>query len=409
MGRRIIVIGGGASGMMAAVWAAREGACVTVLEHMEKLGKKILSTGNGRCNLTNRYQSAACYRSSQSDFPMKVIRRFSVEETLDFFMEIGVLPKNRDGYIYPNSDQASAVYEVLRMEMEHRGVKVVCGCRILEIREKKQGFSVLEESGSYEADAVILAAGSKAAPATGSDGSGYELGNQLGHRIITPLPALVQLRCKEKHYKQLAGIRTEARLTLSVDGSPVAEETGELQLTDYGISGIPTFQISRYGAVGLEEKKEVKVQIDFLPNQSVKETEEFVENRVRKMGHKSCEDWAVGFLNKKLAAVLLKLAGIRLDEQASGVAPKRWKELIKQLKEYETVITAVNPYENAQVCCGGIDTREVNPETMESKLVPGLYLAGELLDVDGICGGYNLQWAWSSGKLAGSCAGKGVL
>lgn len=413
MGKRVIVIGGGASGMMAAICAAREGSSVTLLEHTERIGKKILSTGNGRCNLTNLYQSEACYRSNQMDFPMSVIKQFPVERTLDFFRELGILPKSKEGYIYPNSEQASAVLDVLRMEIAHREIVVIHGCQVQEIQitnkqltKKQQGkFAVRTNLGTYQTEALILATGSKAAPATGSDGSGYVLAKKLGHSIIPPLPALVQFRCKETHYKQLAGIRTEAKLTLYVDGDVIVEETGELQLTDYGISGIPTFQISRYGSVALFEKKSVKVRIDFLPNQSKQETEEFVMDRVHRMKHKSCEEWMVGFLNKKLASVLLKLAGIRLDESVSSVSNNKWLQLIKQIKAYETVVIATNSYEQAQICCGGIDTREVNPGTMESRLVPGLYFAGEVLDVDGICGGYNLQWAWSSGQVAGSYAG----
>lgn len=408
--RNVIVIGGGASGMMAAIHAAKAGARVTILEHMDRVGKKILSTGNGRCNLTNLYQADSCYRSSQKGFPMEVISQFPAEETLEFFKELGILPKSKDGYIYPNSEQASAVLDVLRMELEHRRIEVVCSCKVQAIQPPKTAgglFRVETDQEAYHGDAVILAAGSRAAPVTGSDGSGYRMAKQMGHRIIPPLPGLVQLRCREKHYKQLAGIRTEAKLTLFADGKPLAEEQGELQLTDYGISGIPTFQISRYAAEALFRKQQVRVRIDFLPNLSEAETEELVNRRVHAMGHKTCEGWMTGLFNKKLAGVLLKLAGIRLEEPVSAVESRRWKALLQQIKAYETEITATNPYENAQICCGGVDTRQVDPQTMESRLVPGLYLAGELLDVDGICGGYNLQWAWSSGQVAGLHAGRG--
>lgn len=412
MGRKVIIIGGGASGMMAAIHAARAGADATILEHTDRVGKKILATGNGRCNLTNLYQDESCYRCSQPEFPMAVIRQYPVEQTLDFFRELGILPKSREGYIYPHSEQASAVLDVLRMELAHRKISLVCNCETKEIRPSKRNpgkLLVVAKQSSYEADAVILAAGSKAAPVTGSDGSGYQLAKQAGHRIIKPLPALVQLRCKEKHYKQLAGIRTESGLTLLIDGQPAAIERGEVQLTDYGISGIPTFQISRYASVALDRRQQVTVRIDFLPSLTEEETRQMIETRIRTMGYKTCEEWMTGLLNKKLVAVLLKLADIRSGEQVSKVDKKRMGELVRQIKAYETVITAANPFENAQVCCGGVDTREINRETMESRRMPGLYLAGELLDVDGICGGYNLQWAWSSGQTAGFHAGKGTL
>lgn len=407
MEQSVIVIGGGASGMTAAIYAARAGAAVTILEHTDRIGKKILSTGNGRCNMTNLHQSVHCYRSSQPDFPMAVLKQFSTEQTLDFFKELGILTKSKDGYLYPNSEQASAVLDVLCMEIGHLGIEVVCGCHIQSVKKLKggQGFQLHTSLGNFQAACVVLAAGSKAAPVTGSDGSGYELAKQLGHSIIPPLPALVQLRCKENHYKQLAGIRTEVKLSLLADQRVAASETGELQLTDYGISGIPTFQISRYASEALSQKKTVVAEIDFLPHQSFKETEEFFRDRARHMGHKTCEEWMVGILNKKLSVVLLKLAGISRDQPVSGMDSEKWQTLLKQIKEYKTVITATNSFEQAQVCCGGVDTREIEPDTMESRQVRGLYLAGELLDVDGICGGYNLQWAWSSGAVAGTYAG----
>ena len=358
--------------------------------------------------MTNLYQGEECYRSQNPSFPLQVLGKYSVSETLQFFEGLGILPKNKNGYIYPNSEQAAAVLDVLRMELDRLGVKVVCGCEIKKTRRaSKGGFEVTSSLGPFHGDCLILAAGSKAAAKTGSDGSGYEMARRLGHTVISPLPALVQLKCREKHYKQLAGIRTEARLTLYVDGRETDTQTGELQLTDYGISGIPTFQLSRYASVALNERHSVKVRIDFLPGQTMEETKAYMEQRRTSMGEKTAEEWMTGLLNKKLAAVLLKLAGISLQEQIRDVDQVHWKKLITEIKEYETVVAAANSYENAQICCGGVDTREIDPETMESKLIPHLYLAGELLDVDGICGGYNLQWAWSSGALAGiHAAGK---
>lgn len=408
MEKKVVVIGGGASGMMAAIQAARAGAHVTILEHTDRVGKKILSTGNGRCNLTNHHQAQECYRSSNPGFPMSVIEKYPVSDTLDFFNELGILPKSKNGYIYPNSEQASAVLDVLRMEAAHREVEVRCGCTVREIRCGSV-FQIGTSAGTYRGDSLILAAGSRAAPATGSDGSGYTLAQMLGHTLIPPLPALVQLRCKEKHYKQLAGIRLEARLKLYADGREQDTQEGELQLTDYGISGIPTFQLSRYASVALYEKRKVQVQIDFLPRQTEQETGVLLRERALSMGYKTADEWMTGILNKKLSSVLLKLAGIPWGETVSRMKEEQMKQLLKQIKRYETIVTATNPYENAQICCGGIDTREVSPDTMESRLIPGLFFAGELLDVDGICGGYNLQWAWSSGALAGIHAGRGQL
>ncbi|PNV59745.1 aminoacetone oxidase family FAD-binding enzyme [Clostridium sp. chh4-2] len=408
MKRSVVVVGGGASGLTAAVWAARSGAAVTVLEHMDRVGKKILSTGNGRCNLTNLYMTNECFRCGQPEFPMKVIEGFDVDATLSFFKGLGILPKDRQGYVYPNSDQAASVLDVLRSETAHRNVNVVCGCRIQQIKKKKDGFELVTSEGIYRADALILATGSKAAPVTGSDGSGYELAAGLGHRIIKPLPALVQLRCEGKLFKQLAGVRADVELCLLADGKPVARDKGELQLTDYGISGIPTFQISRFAAVSLDRKKKVSVVIDFLPSMSYEETMDYLRKRVKQMNYKKCEELLTGVLNKKLASALMKQSGISGESKVSSVSEEQVKNLTDQIKKFTVKVTSTNPFENAQICCGGVDTKEIDVKTMESKLVKGLYIAGELLDVDGICGGYNLQFAWSSGALAGIHAAKGM-
>ena len=405
MGRQVIVIGGGASGLTAAIWAARAGAGVTLLEHMDRVGKKILSTGNGKCNLTNLVQDPSCYRGERPEFACEVIRHFSVEDTLAFFRELGVFPKIKNGYVYPNSEQASAVLDVLRMEAEHQKVNIICGCEVESIRTRP--FVVSTSAGEYRADRIILATGGKAAPATGSDGSGYRLAKELGHRIIKPLPALVQLRCGDGYEKQLAGIRTEAKVTLNADGHVIAEDTGELQLTDYGISGIPVFQVSRYAAKALDRKQTVTAIVDYLPALTWEDTLKELQQRKERMAYRNAETFFTGLLNKKLAQVVLKKAGVTPSfpmEQASG---RQLRKLAEQIKAMTFAVTATNPFAQAQICCGGVDTGQVDPATMESKLVPGLYLAGELLDVDGICGGYNLQFAWSAGYLAGKSAGGG--
>lgn len=412
MARRVVIIGGGASGLTAAILCARNGALVTVVEHMDRVGKKILSTGNGRCNLTNLRMDPQCYRSSQEDFPMEVIQGFPVKETLLFFQGLGIEPKNRNGYIYPNSDQASSVLDVLRCEMEYLGIEVMLSCRVMGIKAEGkdgEGFRIHTDQGVLKADALILAAGSKAAPATGSDGSGYELAERLGHRIIKPLPALVQLRCQGNLYRQLAGIRTEARVSLWVDGVKTAEDQGELQLVDYGLSGIPVFQISRFAARALDERKGVVVQVDFLPFWEEKEAYGLLKKRAERLGYKSSEELLTGLLNKKLSGVLLKLASIHPSRKAGELSGRELNHLIEQLKSYQAIVMSVNPFASAQICCGGVDTEEVEPRTMESRIRKGLYVVGELLDVDGICGGYNLQFAWSSGALAGiHAAGAGA-
>ena len=439
MRRRIVIIGGGASGLVAAIGAAGSGADVTIVEHMDRVGKKILSTGNGRCTLTNLRMEADCYRCGQEGFPMEVIRGFGVDETLAFFKGLGIEPKDRNGYIYPNSDQASAVLDVLRCEVERLGVVVLLSCNVEKIvpidgnKDRKVGeefknkakksvkvegdsnqpaggrvrYKVYTDQGVLDADAVILAAGSKAAPSTGSDGSGYELAKMLGHRVIKPLPALVQLRCQGNMYRQMAGIRTDARVKLMAANELLAQDRGELQLTDYGLSGIPVFQVSRFAARALDQGKKVTALVDFMPSWDDGEAFGLLKRRAALLSHKTAEELFTGLLNKKLALVLIKLAGIQSSRKAGELSSRQLKLLLEQIKTYEAIVMSVNPFANAQVCCGGVDTREVDASTMESRLHDNLYLAGELLDVDGICGGYNLQFAWSSGMTAGIHAANG--
>lgn len=406
MKKQVAVIGGGAAGLTAAIWAARSGASAVILEHTDRVGKKILSTGNGRCNLTNSKMEASCYRSGDPQFPMEAISQFGWKDTLRWFSSMGLLCRCRmESYYYPMSDQASAVLDCLRMECSRLGITIRTGIQPERIRRMREGrrsfYEIMTDQGEVRADAVILACGSKAAPNTGSDGSGYELAKSLGHRIIKPLPALVQLRCQGNHYRQLAGIRTEADLRLLVNDREMWRERGELQITDYGISGIPVFQLSRFAARGMDEGKKVRVMIDFLPFMDKKESRIFLEQRFVEFGDRNGEDFLTGVLHKKLAAVLLKMAGIRLDQPVSSASIRQREHLLRAIKEYEALVSSVNPFANAQVCCGGVDVREVDPSTMESRLMGDIYFAGEILDVDGICGGYNLQWAWSSGKVAG--------
>lgn len=407
MRKNVLIIGGGASGLMAAIMAAREGAGVTVLEHMDRVGKKILSTGNGRCNMTNLSLRPEHYRSSQKQFPMKVLDRFSVWDTLSFFDGIGIVTKNRNGYIYPNSDQAASVLDALRFETEHLGIKTVLSCHVKKAyKGKKQTFIVETDQGIFEGDSLILAAGSKAAPVTGSDGSGYQLAASFGHSIIRPLPALVQLRCKGNFFKQLSGVRCEAVVRLVSAGKTLAADEGEVQLTDYGISGIPTFQVSRYAACALDAGNHVSALLDFFPSRSMEDTKSMLRQRRSVLGYRPAGEFLNGMLNKKLSAVLLKQAGIRPETDCAHIEDSKIDALTLQLKKFEVEVTSTNSFEQAQVCCGGVDTREIRPDTMESKLVKGLYLVGELTDVDGICGGYNLQWAWSTGAVAGRTAGR---
>lgn len=406
----IIIVGGGASGLIAAVVAARAGSKVTILEHKDKIGKKILATGNGKCNYTNLNQSSSCYRGEDSTFPWKSLHEFGVEETVDFFRELGIHPKNKNGYLYPNSEQASSVLEVLCLELKNLNVNIICNEHVESIRlakakkKEKNRYLIRTQNHNYSSYKVILATGGMASSNLGSDGSGYYLAKEFGHKIIEPVPALVQLRSKERYFKNLAGIRVTASMKLYIDGKESTGSSGELQLTNYGVSGIPVFEISRYASRALYEKKEVDFIVDFLPEIESNQLFQLIEERAYQNGYKNIEELFIGLLNKKLAYVIIKEANIDLNKLSSQIGKREINQLVHKIKCFKIPIDKANSFSNAQVSAGGVDTREVNCYTMESKLCRGLYLVGELLDVDGTCGGYNLQWAWSSGYLAGKDA-----
>lgn len=402
--RTVAVIGGGASGMMAAVTAASEGARVILLEHKDRIGKKILSTGNGRCNFTNIHQEPICYHSEDPLFPWEVVERFNAQAVISFFFQLGVYSKNRNGYIYPNSDQASAVLDAFRMELDRLKVEIRTGVECREIRPGKKGFTVLTDQEPVRADRVILCAGSKAAPTTGSDGSGYDLAKKLGHRILPVLPALTALKCEEKFFKSIAGVRANGSVSIWSGGECIAKDTGEIQLTDYGISGIPVFQVSRYASKLLYEKKETDAVLDFMPDFTKTQTDAFLRARAKTRPDKSAEMFLIGLFHKKLCDLWIRLSEIPRQRKAGELTEDEIARLTNLIKEFRVRVRETNPYDKAQVCCGGVDTREVDPETLESVYVPGVYFAGEILDVDGMCGGYNLTFAWASGYVAGKAA-----
>lgn len=401
--RTVAVIGGGASGMMAAVTAAG-GAHVILLEHKDRIGKKILSTGNGRCNFTNIHQEPICYHSEDPLFPWKVVERFNAQAVISFFLQLGVYSKNRNGYIYPNSDQASAVLDAFRMELDRLKVEIRTGIECREIRPGKKGFTILTDQEPVRADRVILCAGSKAAPTTGSDGSGYDLAKKIGHRIIPVLPALTALKCEEKFFKSIAGVRANGSVSIWSEGECIAKDTGELQVTDYGISGIPVFQVSLYASKLLYEKKETEAVLDFMPDFTKEQINAFLRARAKTRPDKSAEMFLIGLFHKKLCDLWIRLSEIPRQRKAGELTEDEIARLTGLIKEFRVRVRETNPYDKAQVCCGGVDTREVNPETLESVYVPGVYFAGEILDVDGMCGGYNLTFAWASGYVAGRAA-----
>lgn len=405
--RNVIIVGGGASGLVAAISAARNGANVTIIEQKDRLGKKILSTGNGRCNLTNEYMELECFRGDDTSIVSSVLEKFGFHETCDFFESLGVILKNRQGYIYPISDQATTILDVLCMEVERLKVNVVLNESITSINRNKMGFAVKAKNNVFHADSVILATGGKAAPVLGSDGSGYGIAKTFGHTISPVVPALVQLQGKGNFFKSISGVRTNATVSIYVDNELQGKDTGELQLTNYGISGIPVFQVSRFAAKALYQKKAVKAEIDFLPTMSLEELTSYLEIRKQVHSNKRMGEFFIGMFHGKLIDLFLKIAKVDNKTAVNDVTDRQWQILVKLMKNFFVEIEGTNSFEQAQICAGGVRTTEVDPSTLESMLEKGLYLTGELLDVDGICGGYNLQWAWATGYIAGENAAKG--
>ena len=409
--RKIAVIGGGPAGMMAAVQAAMAGAAVELFEKNDRVGKKLLSTGNGKCNFSNKKMTKDAYYGSAVSFYDKLYAVFGLSETIDFFSQNGMLIHDRQGYLYPLSNQASTVLDIMRYTLERYNITVHTGSAVKALhREEKSGtFQVITENASKEEqkvkyyDALILACGGKAAPKTGSDGNGFSLAKGFGHHITEIVPALVQLRCREDFLKSVAGVRTDAMLTLYIEGKPVKQERGELQLTDYGISGIPIFQFSREAAYALLHKKEVTVGIDFLPDYEKEAYAHFFKNRLHTLKNQTLEQFLTGIANKKINQLIIRLSGCKPQDEVIKLSEEKCKEIAALYRNLKLFVYKTNGFEQAQVTAGGIPAKELT-DYLESKYVPNLYFAGEMIDMDGLCGGYNLQWAWTSGAVAGRAA-----
>lgn len=391
----IAIIGGGASGLMAAIFAAEnDNNRVTIYESGERLGRKILATGNGRCNMTNVNADIANYHSSNPKFVLGAKNKFWVEETLEFFESLGIVSKMEEGgKVYPYSDQASAVLDVLRFKIEELDVKVVNSFDVKSVSNKNGLFEISAYDGRLaNADKVIVATGGKAAPNLGSKGTGYEILRSLGHSITKLSPSLVQLKTETEVVKKLKGIKLNANVTL---GSHT--EYGEVLFTEYGVSGPAVFSLSS------RLDGQTSIELDIMPEYTYEQLVDMISVRMYTMPKVTLENFLVGIMNKRVGQALLKSVGIEpLSRYCVTLGAKEISRLCKAIKRWEFKITGTMSWNNAQVTKGGASTKEFNPNTMESKLVSGLFAVGEVLDIDGDCGGYNLQWAWSSGYLAGT-------
>ena len=396
---KVIVIGGGAAGLMAAVTAARDNR-VTVLERAPRVGRKLAVTGNGRCNLTNLNMGVEHYHGEDPEFVMPALRRFGVGDTLELFRRMGLITvAEPSGRVYPHSDQAGSVVDVLRLQAADLGVELRCEFFAHEIRPENGGFRVMSDTEELFADRVIVAAGGAAGGNAGGSEAGYTLLARLGHTRTRLYPSLVQLRTDNSFTRPLKGVRADGRVEIISRGRTVAAGEGEIQFTDYGISGPAVFDVSRAAVTA----GECSARLDLLRDVGLSELTDML--RARLESSLTAENLLTGTVHNKIGRTVVTRLGYPLAMPVAKLTEEDIGRVARAVKSTELKVTGSMGMNGAQVTAGGIRTGEVDPETMESRLAPGLFICGEVLNVDGDCGGYNLQWAWSSGRLAGRLGG----
>jgi len=399
--KKLIIIGGGASGLTAAIKASKN-FDVTIIEKNEKLGKKILITGNGKCNYWNENQDLSMYNST-GDYT-KIVNQMNLVKAHAFLDSIGVVPFIKNGYYYPNSNQAISVVNALVDEAINNGIKII-NEEVVDVK-KEDKFIIITNNNKYEYDLLIVATGGKAAPKTGSDGIGYKIAESFGHKIIKPLPALVALEV-EDNLKELSGIRFNGEVKLLVNNEIVKTDIGEIQINEYGFSGIPVLQVSSKAIKELDNNNQVELSINFIPNiaDDILSLRSFLKVQSKHLNNKNISQILDQLFNYKLSNYLLKISKINKESKVEELSNDELDLLCHYILNSTFKVTKDHGFENAQTTSGGIDLKEINLETLESNIVKGLYFCGEVLDVDGACGGYNLSFAWMSGLIAGELRG----
>ncbi len=401
---KIAVIGGGASGLACAIEIMRtvknkDDVKVTILERLPRVGKKILVTGNGRCNLTNVNASVKNYRGD-ADFTEYALNKYSPQSNIEFFNSLGLYTRTEDeGRVYPLSNQASSVLDALRFECARLGIETICDYRAVHLKTVYTGVTTkIIVNNRDRFDYVVVACGGMTCKAHGTDGDAYDLLKMFGHKIISPAPALVSLNCDE-FTKALKGVRSICKMNLIIDGEKALENYGEVQFTDYGLSGIPIMQLSRF--VSVSTSNDIYIELDTTPDFGTEEIRKYLYSR-RSIDKGLCENMLSGIMNKQLCIVLMKECDIQVNGRINELTDNEIEKLADIIKCWKIKIKNSRSFDYAQVTAGGADCSQFNTETMESTLVPNVFCCGEALNIDGDCGGYNLQWAWSSGRLAGS-------
>ena len=397
--KKVIIIGGGASGLTAAIKASRNNYDVTIIEKNNKLGKKILITGNGKCNYWNENQDVSLYHSS-GDYK-RIVNQINLVKAHAFLDSIGLVPFIKNGYYYPNSNQAISVVNALVDETINNNVKII-NEEVLDVEKDNDKFIIKTNNNLYESDYLIIATGGKAAPKTGSDGFGYKIAEKFGHKLIKPLPALVALEVEE-NLKELAGIRFNGEVKLLINNEFVCKEIGEIQINEYGFSGIPVLQISSKAVKALDENKNVSIYFNFLPNiaNDILGLRSFLKVQNKHLNNKNISQILDQLFNYKLSNYLLKISKIDSNAKIEKLSNDELDLLCHNILNLSFKVIKDHGFDNAQTTSGGVSLNEINFETLESLKVKGLYFCGEILDVDGACGGYNLSFAWISGLIAG--------
>ena len=397
------IIGGGASGMAAALAAAENKENRVVLfERQARVGRKLQATGNGRCNLTNLNGELSHFHGDDPEFAQPALTGFGHQDTLKWFRGLGLFTvAEPSGRVYPYSDQANSVVDVLRFALEKENIQQELGFEVTRLRRTQEGFLVEGQGSAIRCDRVIVACGGLAGTKLGGSMSGYQLLRSMGHKVTKLRPTLVQIKCGWSGVTALKGVRANCGAAILHDGALHAKSVGELQFTEYGLSGPVIFEISRDVCRG---GGEWICRLDFMPDTSIDELK--AELICRSHRELSCDDLLTGILHNRLGRVLTKAAGISAGAPVSCLTEGQIDGVCAAVKCFDIALTEPMGMDSAQVTAGGAVTAEFDPMTMESRLVPGLYACGEVLDIDGDCGGYNLQWAWSSGRCAGLSAGK---
>ena len=393
----VCVIGGGAAGMLAALTAAEGGHRVLLLERQSRVGRKLLATGNGRCNLSNYHVSPAHYHGG-AGFCDFALSQFDVGETLQYFASLGLLTVSEaGGRIYPMSNMAGSVLDVLRYALERPEIDLQTGQTVTAVRKTPEGFSVKTETDTFSAQRLILAAGGAAGSKVGGVMDGYRLAKSLGHHRTALYPSLVQLKTDPTYPRALKGVKAQCGISICRGSQVLARNSGEVLFTEYGVSGPAIFDLSRSVSAG---GSDLTCLLNFFPDWEEAEVLHWLCQRQAAMAAHEASTLLTGSCHTRLGQMICKSAGFT-NQKAAGLTRDDLRRIARQATRFALPITGTCGFDQAQVTAGGLDTSEFDPRTLRSRLVPGLYACGELLDVDGDCGGYNLQWAWSSGRLAG--------